>query len=188
MSARPMTRMARRCDLAAARPPAGAGFSLVEAVFSTVIVAVMFTAALGAVGASRVAQYKIRQRCLGRHLAKSLMAEILQQHYAEPVDTPVFGPETSEGHTSRAIYDDVDDYDCWSASPPQYRDGTVMTHLTGWKREAHVHYVRPDDLSHVLSDDQGVKRITVKVSHNGLPIITLWGIATSNDQQGDESE
>ncbi|OPX21906.1 MAG: hypothetical protein B1H04_05860 [Planctomycetales bacterium 4484_123] len=186
MSATEARTVRRNSNRAGRRHRAGAAFSLIEGVFCTVIVGVMFAAAVGAVGSSRVAQYKVQQRCLGRHLANSLMAEILQQDYVEPVDNPVFGPEPAEGQTSRAIYDDVDDYHRWSASPPQYKDGTVMLDLTGWKREAYVHYVRADDLGTAISSDEGVKRVTVKVSHNGLPVITLWGICTRNDQQTEE--
>src|SRR5690349_21464726 len=90
------------------RPPGG--FAIIEATISTVIIAVLLVAAMRSATASNLTQYKAAERAVGRRLAQGLMSEILAQPYQEPTDAVLFGPESSESTTSRAAYDDVDDY------------------------------------------------------------------------------
>jgi hypothetical protein len=130
------------------------------------------------VGAVRLGEYKIAERGRGMHLAQDLMVEILQQSYLEPVDTPLFGPEASEADTSRADYDDVDDYNGWSASPPQQRDGTVMADWSGWSRGVTVVWANPAELTQAAVSDAGIKRITVTVAHDGVPVASLVALRT----------
>jgi type II secretory pathway pseudopilin PulG len=111
-----------------------AGFTLIEAVISTVIVAVMFVAALNTVGAARVAQYKAALVGRGRMYAEALMTEILQQSYQEPGATYVFGREAGESETIRTAYDDVDDYHGWTESPLAAQDGTALPNSANWSR------------------------------------------------------
>jgi type II secretory pathway pseudopilin PulG len=120
-----------------------AAFTMVEALISTVIVAVMFVAALNTVGASRLTQHRASLVSRGRLLAESLMSEILRQDYQEPDEAPAFGRESGELATTRAAYDDVDDYHGWSASPPVAKDGVPLTNTTGWTRTAQVQWVDP---------------------------------------------
>ncbi len=158
-----------------------AAFTIVEAVIATVIVAVMFVAALNTVGASRLTQHRASLLSRGRLLAESLMSEILLQDYRDPDGTPVFGREPGELATTRTAYDDVDDYDGWSASPPIAKDGVPLANATGWTRTAQVQWVNPADPAQVEAADRGVKRITVTVSHNGVPQATLVALKTAHE-------
>jgi hypothetical protein len=92
------------------------------------------------------------------------MAEILQARYREPVDTPAFGIEAPESRTCRALWDDVDDYNGWTESPPQAKDGTSLGLPAGWRRDVAVDYVTPDDPTAKSGTDQGIKRIIVTVT------------------------
>lgn len=170
------------------RRPGRRGFTLAEAVVCIVVAGGMLVVALNAAGASRYGQYKICQNGRGMLLAQAMMSEILPLAYEEPTDTPDFGPEpTEKGQAqTRKLYDDVDDYYRWSASPPQNRDGTAAIDQSGWQRTVIVRYVMPDDLSSVVSWDTGVKRIEVQVTHNGIPAGRLWAIRSRNDQQPGE--
>jgi len=162
------------------------GLSLVEAVISSLIVATMLVAALSALGSSRKAARIQSDRCLGANLARQLMAEVLQARYREPAQKAEFGPEAPETATSRAAWDDVDDYHRWSASPPQGRDGTALTHADGWKREVTVEYVRPDDPTRASDCDRGLKRITVTATSPAGKTSTLVALrseASIYDQQ-----
>jgi type II secretory pathway pseudopilin PulG len=147
-------------------------------VISTIIVAVMFVAALNTVGASRLTQHRTALVSRGRLLAEALMAEILRQNYQEPDETPVFGRETGESATNRAAYDDVDDYDQWSASPPVAKDGSALANSTGWKRTVMVKWIDPDDPREVKTAETGAKRITVTVFYKEAPQATLVAIRT----------
>ena len=154
-------------------------FTLVEVMMSVVVVAVMFVAALNTVGSTRLGEYKIAERNRGQLLAQALMAELLQRPYEDPSDPVVFGTETGEGTSNRTDFDDVDDYHNWSQSPPQRRDGTVLPDLNGWGRSAALVWVNPANLSQVVGTDQGLKRITVTVTHNGVPVAALHGFRSS---------
>jgi type II secretory pathway pseudopilin PulG len=154
-------------------------FTLVEAVLSMAIVSVMLVAALSMVGAKRLGEYKTATSNQGLSLAQDLMAEILQYAYEEPYDTVVFGPETGEGTTNRVLYDDVDDYHGWSASPPEDPNGTAMNGLTGWGRSVSVAWLDPYDLSQTVGSDQNVKRIRVTSIYNGVPVSVLDALRTT---------
>lgn len=158
----------------------GRAFTMVEAVISLVIVAVMLVAALTTVGAAKLGQYKTSQRSRGQLLAEALMAEILQQNYKEPTDTPVFGCESGESATSRANYDDVDDYNGWSSSPPLYKDGTQMSEFTGWRRSVTVEWVNPTNPAEVKLQETNAKRITVTVLYQNMQVARLVAIRTAS--------
>lgn len=160
--------------------PRGRALSMIETVISIAIVGVMMVAALNAVGASRLGQKKTGDRGKGALLAQQLMSEILRQHYVEPVDTPGFGRESSESGGDRADYDDVDDYDAWTASPPQNKDGTVIPDLNGWQRSVEVDWVNPDNLNTPIGVDKNVKRIIVMVSRDGVPVASLTAVRTAS--------
>src|SRR5262245_37042091 len=101
--------------------PVRTGFTLVEAVMSMLIVAILLVSALRATAASSLMQYKMAERAKGRFLADGLMNEIMQLSYEDPDTTPVFGRETGEYYIYRPAWNDVDDFDGWVTSPPLTR-------------------------------------------------------------------
>ena len=153
-------------------------FTIVEATISTVIVAVMLVAALNTVGVSRSTQHRVAMMGRGQLLAEDLMAEILRQRYQEPEQTGTFGRETGELATVRSAYDDVDDYDGWSAGPPKAKDGTTLTNSTGWKRTVAVARVDPQNPSQTAATETGAKRITVTAFYRDVPQATLVAVKT----------
>jgi MSHA pilin protein MshD len=155
-------------------------FTIVEAVLSTIIVGVMFVAALNTVGAARVTQYRAALVERGQLLARLLAAEIVQQSYRDPDGTPVFGREANESATPRTAWDDVDDYDGLSETPPAARDGTVLTNFAGWKWTVTVQWVDPADPSVTKAAESGVKRITVCVTYQNVPQAVVAVLRTDN--------
>ncbi len=154
-------------------------FTLAESLVSMLIIAGLLVVALNTVGDATVGRQNIGDRSRGQLLAQDLMVEILAQAYEEPVDVPFFGPEAPETSTSRADYDDVDDYDRWEASPPQKKDGTEIPDSTGWRRKVTVEYTDPDNLVAKMVSDTGVKRITVTVEHNDIVVASMVAIRTA---------
>ena len=172
-----------------ARPPESArlkgescraAFTIVEAVISTIVVGVMFVAALNTVGASRLTQQKASVVSRGQLLAEALMSEILRQSYQDPDGTPVFGTESNESATPRTSWDDVDDYAGLSESPPAAKDGTVLTNATGWQRTVRVEWVDAANPAQVQTVETGVKRIVVAVAYNGVPQASLSALKTNS--------
>ncbi|RPJ80583.1 MAG: type II secretion system protein [Acidobacteria bacterium] len=156
------------------------GFTLIEAVISTVIVAVMFVAALNTVGAARVAQHRAALMGRGRMFAELLLVEILQWDYQEPGSTRVFGREAGESNTSRTAYDDVDDYHGWTESSPAAPDGTALPNSANWSRTVTVEWVDPLNPHQVSGAETGVKRITVVAAFRNVPQATVIALRTVN--------
>jgi MSHA pilin protein MshD len=155
------------------------GFTLVEVCVSVLIVGVMLAAALQTVGQSGLMQYRLSERARAGQLARMLMAEVLQQAYAETSATPAFGAESGE---TRATYEDVDDYDGLVETPPTNKDGSSL-HLPAagtWKRTVSVQSADPETLDTAsLHADQGAKLVTVSVYHNNVLVTKLCAVRTS---------
>ena len=147
------------------------GFTLIESVISIVIVGVMLVAALNTLGATARARQVQANRGGGLGLARDLMTEILAARYEEPVDPPVFGRETSESANARGNWDDVDDYDGWSRSPPKSKNGPPVPDAAGWQRQVTVTYADPATLAP-----------TGQVVDTGLKLITVTATAPNGEQ------
>jgi len=156
------------------------GFTLVEAMMAALVVAIMFVAALNTVGAARLTQHRTVLVERGRLLVESLLAEILQQEYQEPGTTYVFGREAGESQVSRVAYDDVDDYQGWTAAPPVAKDGTVLLNATNWQRSVTVEWVDPLAPQQVSGTETGAKRITVVAAFRGVPQATVVALRTEH--------
>ncbi len=177
---RPEAEGEARAGLGCARLGLPRAFSLAETAMCVLLVGGVLVVALNTVGDATVGRQKMGDHGRGQLLAQDLMTEILQKAYEEPDETPAFGPEASEGTVSRTDFDDVDDYDAWDASPPQEKDGTPMTSLTGWRRSVTVDFVYPSNLNTKTgSTDEGIKRITVDVTFNGVPMASVVAIRTA---------
>ncbi len=152
------------------------GIALWETVMSTFLVGMVLVTATATSGASLRMQTKAAERAKAGYLAYALIGEMLELSYMQPGQTssPI-GLDTGESSTSRANYNDVDDYNGWTDSPPQNKDGTVLPDLTGWSRQVVVEWVSPSTLTQASpgsSSETGMKRLTVTVQHNGTTILT----------------
>lgn len=155
------------------------GFTMVEVVVSTAIVSVLLVAALNTVAAARTTEYKLAERNRALLLAQALMAEILQQAYADPIGgLSSFGLGSSEVTGNRSLFNDVDDYNAWVACPSQNKDGSTIPNATDYEQSVSVAWVNPANLSQTVGSNSGVKRIQVKISRQGRTIITLTAYRT----------
>ena len=134
--------------------------------------------ALHTLGGSQAAGLKAAQRDFALMLAQDLMDEIMLQPYREPVETIAFGRESSESGGQRNDWDDVDDYDSWSSSPPKHRDGTTIPNTSHYTREVEVVFLDPAGLANVVATDQGIKRVRVTVKHGDRALVTLTAVRT----------
>jgi MSHA pilin protein MshD len=162
-----MTPTRRTCT-----PPRRA-FTLVEAAVSCIIVAVMLSAALATSGAARAREQKAIDRQRGLFLAQSLMAEILDEAYVDPGALPLFGPEAAEVGHARSTFNDVDDYDGLNDSPPKDASGVAISGYSRWARTVAVHWVTPGNLNTTSLTETNLKKITVTVTKNGVPVVEL---------------
>ncbi len=131
---------------------------------AVLIVSGVLVASLGTFGAIGRARQTQVDRALAVGLAERVMAEVLQTYFQEPSGATVIGPDA--GETTRAAFDDVDDYDNWQAAPAQ-RDGTPLAGYEGWKVKVKVRYAVLDEPAAESTTVTGLKRIRVKVSTPG---------------------
>jgi len=153
-------------------------FSIAETFVCIVLVSGLLVAALNTVGATAQGHALMSAQGKGQLLAADLMSEILTKAYEEPSGPSMFGPEVAEPTTSRAAFDDVDDYHNWNEIPPQKADGTALPDLAGWRRTVTIVRVNPDNPSAVSMTDQGAKRITVEVLFQGRQVASLVACRT----------
>ncbi|RIK79176.1 MAG: hypothetical protein DCC67_10760 [Planctomycetota bacterium] len=154
------------------------GLSLVETVVSAMLVAVVLLGSMDLLGAVTRDRTATSDKIRGDLMAHGLMAEILSSRYVDEGALPLFGPELGEATGNRSSFDDVDDYNGWSASPPQDRNGAEMPNGSGWRHAATVEFVLADSPATVSLLDTGVKRITVVVQRNGRTMAKLVSLRT----------
>ena len=153
-------------------------FSLVEIIIAVAIVGGMLAAALTALGSSRVAQFRTGQLRQAHLLAEALMDEVRSLPYDDPDGGALLGTDTGELGLDRLSFDDVDDYDGWSSTPPQLKGGTPLDQFAGYGRSVVVEYVNPGNPNQTIPSDGGIKRITVTVTYAGGKSTTLEAIRT----------
>lgn len=161
------------------QPGCHSGFTLIEVVVCTFVVGVLVVAAMRVSAFTQVAQYRASERATARQLADGLMSDILQLNYQDPGLLPVFGIELTELLTSKVAYNDIDDFNGWSESPPQDRGGNRIDGFTGWQRSVAVAWVSVTDPTQTSLLETGVKRITVTVKHNGAVLATRVALRTN---------
>jgi type II secretory pathway pseudopilin PulG len=157
------------------------GLSLIEVVASTMIVSMMAVATLNGLGAATISAQSIGNRAIALGLADELMSEIIQQPYSDPDGSNFFGHEAGEATSPRSAFDDVDDYNTWNVSPPQYRDGTVIPNRTGWTQQVQVTRVLPSDPTQTSNTEQGAKRIRVIIMYQNQVLADQSAIRTNTD-------
>src|SRR4051794_27329725 len=154
------------------------GLTLIEVVASTMIVSLMAVAALNALGAATKSANSIGNRAVAAGLADELMSEIVTQPYSDLDGSPAFGRESGESTSPRSAFDDVDDYNGWNVSPPQYRDGTVIPDRTNWRQRVTVTYVVPTNPTQTAGSDQGAKGIRVSIEYQGVTLADQYAVRT----------
>jgi prepilin-type N-terminal cleavage/methylation domain-containing protein len=164
------------------RDPKSRGLTLIEVVASTMIVGMLAVATLNGLGAATRSADSIGNRAIAAGLADELMSEIVQLPYSDPNGSAVFGRETGEAASPRSAFDDVDDYDTWTASPPQYRDGTVIPNRTGWRQRVAVTLVTPTNPTTTSGTDQGAKLVRVQIEYKNQVLVDQTAIRTSTDE------
>jgi len=92
--------------------------------------------------------------------------------------TAAFGPET--GESSISDYDDLDDFDSLTISPPIDISVAVISGFSGFTQQITVQNVNASNLEQVAADHgSDFVRVTVAISKNGQQITTASWIRAS---------
>lgn len=137
-----------------------AGFSLIELIFFIVVVSIGLVGVLKVmdVGVASSADPMVRKQA--QALAESVLQEVLQKAYTDP------DPGVTSGESTRATFDDVDDYNGRSNST--FAD--LPASLSGYQIGIAV---VPSTLGSLAA-----KRVTVTVTR-GAEVVSLIGYRTS---------
>lgn len=164
------------------------GISLVEVTISMVIVSIMSLGVIQMTTVSARTRALSMERVRALTLANDLLAEIQTKHWADP-DSGVtsFGVRVDEYNgKTRTAYNDVDDYDGWSQSPPREIHGDDIPGFDGWTRSVTVEYAAVSGNTVVTSGSfEPGKLITVTVLRNGRLIAE---VSAFRALQWDEAE
>ena len=154
-------------------------FSMLEVVISVFLVGTVMVVAMEVFVSATAGRVRNGNQARAVLLAQALIDEILDQPYLELDGTPAFGPETGEtADGTRTSFDDVDDYNAWSASPPEAKDGADLPLTGDWSREVSVCWVSADNTETSTASDGGLKRILVTVKYKGEPAASLTVVVT----------
>ncbi|HED54095.1 MAG TPA: hypothetical protein ENJ00_07825 [Phycisphaerales bacterium] len=145
------------------------GFAMIEAVLASAIVGGLVVAAISLVGSAARKKAFVADTARARVLCRTLAEEICSRPVGgsgivrvtinprDPAD------QTNGTVSGREAFTTIDQYDNWSSSPPKDEGGTVITGLSGWRREVDVKtvsWILPD-VSSVI--ETGMRRVTVRV-------------------------
>ncbi len=159
------------------------GVTLAEVSISTLLVGLLVVGALKSSAGVIQNWSAVSDEYRMAHLADLLLAEVSQNPYEEPGGSASFGPEAGETGGTRATWDDTDDFNGWTASPPQAPDGTSLAGFSGWTRAVSVRLAGIADPLTTPASDEGLKLIEVTVTApNGESLVrrtlrSRWGQA-----------
>lgn len=157
------------------------GITLVEVVLSSLVLSFVATGAVRLLVAVVDRREASVRDTTGAQLAEQLLAEAMARPFESPAASRngEFGRSAAEGVASGwGVFDDCDDFDGWTASPPESGDGTAIGGLDGWTRRAGVDWVTTADLNTAAVGPTDVKRITVVAEYQGRPVATRVGYRT----------
>lgn len=151
------------------------GLSIVEVVISTLLVGMVVVGSLSMLGASVRSHEYSSDMAKGPLLAEAMLAEVMSMPYYDP-DSGSGSNNTNSGELSvtRADFDDVGDYDDWTTSTVQDKQGNPIPQYSGWSREVQVDWGNQITAGKWSFWDTGAKRILVTVtSPSGVSITRL---------------
>jgi type II secretory pathway pseudopilin PulG len=142
------------------------GFSLVEAVGATLIVAIVMTASLRGLGEAVRHRAMLRERERAWRFATDLIAEAVSLPYQDPdvTGSGSIGLDGGESASDRTTFDDVDDFHGYAESPLKTRSGAVIPNTAGWSRAAYVFWTDPNQPDEFAGSDEGMKVVSVLVT------------------------
>lgn len=161
------------------RTPKRAGISLIEVSIGTLLVGGVLATTLHLVAPTVRSTQLAGDRLIAATLADDMTDEIMAHPFADATnDNGLIGPGAGETGSNRSQFDDVDDYNGWSATA-QTRDGDPIPGIgSGWVVRVSVAHANPDNPTQVSVSETGVKRIVVQVSRNGVLLAERVAVRT----------
>lgn len=138
------------------------GFTLVDLILVIIIVAIaippMLALFIQVVSGSTFGVTVSRANALASTLREEIQSK--KWDHNDPWSV-ILGPETGE---SRAIFNDVDDFDGLDESPPRDSQGAILAGFTGFRQQVSVCYVAETDFDTCIGGPTYYKQVTVTVT------------------------
>lgn len=158
--------MVETATTSAARRRGGTrGFTLVEVLVAAAIMGVMLVALMEA--------FKVGLQALQQSERMTVASSLVEEIHQMTLTLPVSDPETpsswgQEVGESGPPFDDADDLDGMTFSPPVNADGNVITGLDGYGQQVTVVSVSEQDFGQTVGDGASpVSRVTVVITCQG---------------------
>ena len=145
-----------------------AGFSLIEVLIAVILIGFAITALLVASGSFTIATGAGTDLSTAEFLIEQIRELTTLLPVVDPqTGTATFGPE----ETGLAGYDDLDDFDNASFSPPISANRDVLNDFAAFSQHVAVENVNPANFEQVVSDhSSSFVRVTVAVLLNAKKI------------------
>lgn len=146
------------------------GFTMIEAGLTTIIVGIGISAAMSMFGACGMQNISASQMTTAMMLADNIQEAITNLSFSDPITgSTTFGPEGGE---TLATYDDVDDFDGQTISPPIDSTRASLSDLSQYSQVISVTPVDPNNLLTTLSKTTTTRsavRVQVKILFKQTP-------------------
>ncbi len=145
------------------------GFTFIEVLFAVLLVGL----AIASLVAANAAFTKANGTGTDLSTAEFLIGQIRELTMLLPVIDPetelaTFGPESGE---TLANYDDLDDFNGATFSPPINAERTALTEFSAYSQKITVQNVNPSDFEQVVANhSSNFVRVTVQIYLNSEPI------------------
>ncbi|MCY2928652.1 MAG: type II secretion system protein [Planctomycetota bacterium] len=144
------------------------GFTLIEAMVATVIVATGGSALMVALASGTTINANAREMTQATYLAQ----EVREWTYRLPLSDP-------DGPDPQGFVDDIGNLTNVSYSPPLNGLGLPLTGMSDWTQKITVTWRNSQDLSQVVpSSASDIARIQVDILHSGKTVLTnFWFVS-----------
>jgi prepilin-type N-terminal cleavage/methylation domain-containing protein len=148
-----------------------AGFSLIEVLIAIILIGLAITALLVASSSFTIANGAGADLTTAEFIIEQIRELTALLPVVDPqTSTTTFGPE----ETDLAYYDDLDDFDSASFSPPIDANRNVLNNFAEFSQHVIVENVNPGNLEQVVSDhSSSFVRVTVTVLLNAKEISSV---------------
>ena len=151
------------------------GFTLIEAALVTTIISFGVLAMLQLLAVGTVSNNDGAQMSTAINLAKGIREMMVGMSIADPATPTHWGSEAGE---NLATYNDIDDFDGKTYSPPIDARRTSIAALNDWSQSIRVQTVDPNLLtSTVPNGTTAAVRVTVDVTHNAKKVTSYSWVA-----------
>jgi prepilin-type N-terminal cleavage/methylation domain-containing protein len=148
------------------------GFTLAEVLVAVILIGIAIASLL----AANISFTRANGAATNLSTAEFLLEQIRELTATLPVIDPDGGSTFGAEEGAMADYDDLDDFDGSTFSPPINADRTALTEFAGFRQNVTIENVSPANFQQVEPDHStNFVRVTVTVSLNSKPLCSsMW--------------